>query len=122
MTMSVHRPLLLALALILPTTAHALAPEAAAPVPPLPSEHRLSDAEVDLVLDAAAGKRELSERLGDQPGRQVHGEVGVSIGTGGYRSAFGTAVVPIAGEGAAILSFDFTDLGTQRRVVKPLRR
>lgn len=121
--MSVHRPLLLALALLLPTTAHALAPDAAAPAgSPLPSEHRLSDEEVDRVLNAATRKRELSEKLGDRPGLLVQGEVGVSIGTGGYRSAFGTAVVPIAGEGAAILSFDFTDLGTQRRVFKPHRR
>ena len=122
MAMPVLRPLLLALALLLPSTAHALAPQATLPPAPLPSEHRLSDAEVEQVLDTAARKRETSELLGDQPARQVHGEVGVSIGTGGYRSAFGTAVVPIAGEGAAILSFDFTDLGTQRRVVKPLRR
>lgn len=118
--MSVHRPLLMALALLLPTTAGAVAPDAVAPA--VPSEHRLSDAEIERVLDAAAAKREASDLAGDPPGRRVHGEAGVSVGTGGYRSVFGTAVVPIAGEGAAIISFDATDFGTQRRVIKPYRR
>lgn len=118
--MFVHRPLLLASALLLPTTAHALAPDAVAPA--APSERRLSDAEIERVLDAAAAKREASEQAGDQPGRQVHGEVGVSIGTGGYRSVFGTAVVPVLSDGVAILSFETTDFGTQRRVIGQRRR
>ena len=35
--------------------------------------------------------------------------MGVSIGTGGYREVFGTAVVPLGQTGTAILSFDTVD-------------
>ena len=42
----------------------------------------------------------------------IHGEIGFSIGTGGYRSAYGTAVVPLAGDGVAILSFGTDRLGS----------
>jgi len=96
-----------------PSTA-ALAADA---VPPLAPVHRLSDAEVDRILDAAAARREAARAndLDIDGGRpQVHGEVGFGIGTGGYRSAFGTAVVPFD-DGVAILSFDRTNLGSRNR-------
>ena len=37
---------------------------------------------------------------------------GSELGTGGYRSAFGTAFVPLGDEGLAIISFDTTDFGS----------
>ena len=100
---------ILAATLILPTPA--LAADAAAPPAPV---HSLSEAEVARILDAAVKKRETAnapdtEIDGERP--QVHGEIGVGIGTGGYRSAFGTAFVPL-GDGLAIISFDTTDLGS----------
>ena len=73
------------------------------------SEHRLSPAEIESVLNDAAQRRELAEISDDALPPPIHGEIGVSIGTGGYRSVFGTAVVPLPGDGVAILS-----LGTDR--------
>ena len=51
---------------------------------------------------ASASLRDASDDALPPP---IHGEIGFSIGTGGYRSAFGTAVVPLPGDGAAIFSF-----------------
>lgn len=64
---------------------------------------RLSPVEVKAILDAAAARRE-ADIVPET--RRVEGEVGVAIGTGGYREVFGTAVVPIGKDGAAIVSFD----------------
>jgi hypothetical protein len=76
-------------------------------------EHRLSAAEVERVLERAAQKREaptvaqpIAVPTGDLPIRPIEGEVGVSIGTGGYREVFGTAVVPLGEQGTAVISFD----------------
>ena len=64
------------------------------------------------VLDAAALKHQaqpatapVAEDLKPPP-RPIEGEMGVAIGTGGYREAFGTAVVPLGQDGVAIVSFD----------------
>jgi hypothetical protein len=128
--MYVLRMLALSTVLLIPSTAYAAAPDASAPpAAPLPSEHRLSDAEVNKVLDAAAKKREAStqpgdeliDQQGDTPAPQIHGEVGVAIGTGGYRSAFGTAVVPLGGDGVAIMSFDTSNFGSHGHWIGPWR-
>lgn len=66
-------------------------------------ERRLSPAEVERILDEAARKRTAVQQ---PPARAIEGEVGVSVGTGGYRETFGTAVVPVGAEGAAIISID----------------
>lgn len=112
-----HRMPVLLLASTLFLASPALAAEGSAqPAPVMSSEHRLSEAEIEKVLETAARKREsakpsgesvMSEEEGLPPA--IHGEVGFAIGTGGYRSAFGTAVVPLPGDGVAILS-----LGTDR--------
>ena len=78
----------------------AMAPVAAAPAP----VQRLSDAEVARVLDEAARKREAAEAAAPEPKRLVHGEVGVEVGSGGYRSVYGSAFVPIGEEGGAVVS------------------
>ncbi|MEO7503896.1 MAG: hypothetical protein ABIT69_01790 [Sphingomicrobium sp.] len=105
--MSSHRLLILSAALAVPGIAQAAPPAAPAPIA---AEHRLSEAEVAKVLADAAAKREAAEQVQDN-GRQVHGEVGFSVGTGGYSSVHGTAVVPILKDGVAIVSFDSTDYG-----------
>lgn len=73
---------------------------------------RLSPEEKERILNAsseAAADRALDSALGgginmrDAP--KVHGEVGVSVGTGGV-GAFGTALVPLGENGVAILSFE----------------
>ena len=86
-------------------------------------ERRLSDVEVQKVLDAAALKRETQPAAAPMadavkpPPRPIEGEMGVAIGTGGYREVFGTAVVPLGPDGVAIISFDTVDSkrGKRRR-------
>ena len=52
--------------------------------------------------------------------RAIHGEVGVSIGTGGYSSIYGTAVAPIGDSGMIALSLANEQFGQswQRRRVR----
>jgi len=70
-----------------------------------PSEHRLSPEEVNNILDQAAMKREAAEVETSTSKHPVHGEVGVTVGTGGYRAAYGTAVVGLADDAFASFSF-----------------
>jgi hypothetical protein len=106
---------LLAWSLILPGTALAAA-DPVQPTPPAPAEHRLSADQVEKILDDAARKRELAEMSTEGTGPAIHGEIGFSVGTGGYRSAFGTAVVPLPGDGVAILSLGTDTFGPVRLV------
>ncbi len=83
------------------------------PAQPIASEHRLSPAEIEQVLADAARKREQGPPVAQAPELDddklpppIHGEVGFAIGTGGYRSAFGTAIVPLPGDGFAAFSFE----------------
>ena len=79
----------------------AAAPAASALAP----AQRLSDAEVARVLDEAARKREAAEAAAPERKRIVEGEVGVEVGSGGYRSVYGSAFVPIGEEGGALVTF-----------------
>ena len=99
-----------AIAILAPSAAYAAAEPA-----PLPLEFRLSREEIDKVLEEAARKREHPQPSAENPKRQVHGEVGFSVGTGGYRSAYGTAIVPFADDGFAIFSLDTSDFGSTFR-------
>ncbi len=75
-------------------------------------ERRLSPAEVERILEEAARKRVAA----DKPLRRViEGEVGVSVGTGGYREVFGTAVVPISKDGTAIISIGGEESDRRKR-------
>ena len=98
--------------------APAAAAQAALAAPASESERRLSPQQIEAVLAEAARKREASERqgppIGEAAPRSIHGEVGVSIGTGGHREVFGTAIAPIGDDGAAAISLDFLDLGKRR--------
>ena len=114
--------LLMACLLVLPGAAFA-ATDPQQPVPAVPTEHRLSPAEVERVLEQAARKREgrgfadpalVAEQDEEaKPGLPIHGEVGVSIGTGGYRSVYGTAFMPLPDDGFAILSFESSQFPTR---------
>ena len=99
--------ILLAAALL---SAPALAADA--PRVALGDEHRLSPGDVQKILDDAAARREAA---GTPEPRRIEGELGVAIGTGGYREVFGTAVVPLGQTGTAILSFDTVDSNRGRR-------
>jgi len=106
---------LIAIAATSPVTAYA------ADRAPIADEHRLSEAEVQKILDAAAAKRDAptlpAQKLpqAKDPARPIHGEMGVAIGTGGYREAFGTAVVPLGQDGVAIVSFDTVESNRGKR-------
>ena len=47
--------------------------------------------------------------------RKVHGEVGMEVGTGGYRAMYGTTTVPIGQTGYAQFSFVTGQMGGLRR-------
>ena len=98
--MHLYSPILLAALLAAPVSA----------ATPPAGEHRLTPAQIQQVLDDAAAQREASDRsIGALPtAPDVHGELGVEIGTGGYRSAYGSAVLGIGRRGSAIVSFDST--------------
>jgi hypothetical protein len=84
------------------------------------SERRLTPEQIEAVLAEAAKKREAAGGQIDPdvaepaPGDRIQGEVGVSVGTGGYREVFGTAIYPLGDDGAAAISLDFVDLGKRR--------
>ena len=98
---------------------------AAADKAPLPSEVRLSDAEKEKILEeAAASRREpagsrIEVATDDNLPPPIHGEVGFTIGSGGYRSAYGTAIVPLKNDGVAIISLGTTDFGSRARYPAP---
>lgn len=100
------RTCLLASALLAAALSAAPAFAADGPRAAIGDEHRLSPAEVQKILDQATARRDLA---GDPEPRRIEGELGVAIGTGGYREAFGTAVVPLGQDGTAIISFDTVD-------------
>jgi hypothetical protein len=84
-------------------------------------EHRLSPAEVEKILEAAAVKNRAAAdqarpaKASPKPARPVQGEVGVSVGSDGYREGFGTAIMPVGDDGMAILSIDSSDTGRRKR-------
>ena len=77
-------------------------------------EHRLSPAEVEKILEAAAVKN-AAVPAPPTPPRPIQGEVGVSIGSDGTREAFGTAIMPVGEDGIAIISIDGGDSGRPKR-------
>jgi hypothetical protein len=79
----------------------AAAPAAAEPLPV--GMVRLSEAQIAAIEAEARKKDELG--LGEGRGLQVHGEVGVEIGTGGYRALDGIVGVPLGQDGYASFSF-----------------
>ena len=74
--------------------------------PSLPGTIRLTPEEREAALEAGASRPALSIDGDGPPDGRIHGEVGVAIGTGGYRSTYGTAVVPLGDSGAAAFSFE----------------
>lgn len=92
-------------------------PEAA----PLPNAaagivRRLSPEDAEAVKEAAARRNTEGVAIEDRqtPDGRIHGEVGFGIGTGGYRSVFGAAIVPLGDNGVAAFSFEQTNFGRRR--------
>ena len=75
-----------------------------ADIPPSSDIVTLTPEQREAALEAGAARAaaDLSGGAGD---RRVHGEMGVEIGTGGARSIYGTAVVPIGQNGVAAFSY-----------------
>jgi len=86
-------------------------------IPPDPAlagaVHRLSPEQREAAIEAGAARSTLGIDGGNGPDRQIHGEMGVAIGTGGYRAAYGTAVVPLGDTGVAAVSVE-TDRSNYR--------
>lgn len=125
-------------ALALPALAMAQNAPASAPVSST-DERRLTPEQVDAVLAESAAKRKAAEQRvaaatagndaaaapasapdpraraeGDTgPPREVHGEFGMSVGTGGYREVYGTALYPLD-DGIVGISLDYSDWGRRR--------
>lgn len=86
-------------------------------IPPDPAlagaVHRLSPEQREAAIEAGAARSANAIDGGQGPDRKIHGEVGVEVGTGGYRAAYGTAVVPVGDTGMAAISVE-TDRGNYR--------
>ena len=54
-------------------------------------------------IESAANRDDALPLNGDP--RKIHGEIGMEIGTGGYRALYGTTVIPIGQTGSAAFSF-----------------
>jgi hypothetical protein len=70
----------------------------------LPGTIALSPEERAAVLDAAA-RRPDTELPVNGLDRQIHGTMGVEIGSNGSRALFGSTVIPLGQEGYAAFSF-----------------
>ncbi len=70
------------------------------------------------VLDAGTEQSAEAARLARGNGtddRQIHGEVGAMVGTGGTRGAYGTAAIPLGDNAGAVISFEHSRFGDRRR-------
>jgi hypothetical protein len=79
-----------------------------------PSERRLTPQQVEQVLAEAEARRTAAERKALEPDGEeldlvppIYGELGFTVGTGGYRSAYGSAVYPMGPNASAAVSFNF---------------
>lgn len=104
------------------TAAHRLDARAAAqaetaPVVPAPPVRALTTEEqiaAFLTPSPLGADRDGEEALADSaagPVRRIHGSVGVSVGTGGYRSAYVAAQIPIGETSTLGLAYSQTDYG-----------
>lgn len=65
---------------------------------------------------AARPEPEPEARLAEEA-RRIHGEVGVSVGTGGYRSGYLVTHIPLGDSGGATIALSKTDFGDRMRPV-----
>lgn len=68
------------------------------------------------VADSPAARSDPEAPMVDEP-RKVHGEMGVSVGTGGYRSGYLVTHIPIGEAGSATIALSKTDFGDRARPV-----
>ncbi|MES2055867.1 MAG: hypothetical protein V4564_08020 [Pseudomonadota bacterium] len=95
------------------------------PAPPSTGDTiRLTDEQRWAILNsnteesAAAARGELVGSA--RPGRGIHGEMGVMIGSYGSRSVYGTAEIPLGENAGAVVSFESSRFGYPRqRSIRP---
>lgn len=76
-----------------------------------------TDAQIQRWLaDSPAARAEPEpEEVMAREARKIHGEVGVSVGTGGYRSGYVVTQIPIGETGSATIALSKTDYGSRMR-------
>lgn len=74
---------------------------------------RLSPAEREQVLEAAAANAPINGAPG-LGGRQIHGEMGVTVGSNGLRAVGGNAIVPLGETGTLGIGFENVQGGRWR--------
>jgi hypothetical protein len=76
----------------------------------------LTPEQAEAAKEAGATRNARAAELGLEPGQDkaIHGEMGVAVGTGGYRSIYGTAVVPLGDNAMLGLSFANEQYGNGR--------
>ena len=76
----------------------------------------LSPAAKEKILEAAATRnaKAVGEPAIDGVGRQIHGEIGMMIGTNGTRGVFGSAVAPLGETGSVAVAFENSRYGGRR--------
>jgi hypothetical protein len=79
-----------------------------APTVALADTITLTPEQAEAAKEAGATRNARDASLGIEPGSDhaIHGEMGVAIGTGGYRSMYGTAIVPLGDSATLGLSFE----------------
>lgn len=86
--------------------------------PPAPETRRLTDEQREAILNASSEDRAAEARgemtESEKPGRRIHGEMGVMIGSHGTRGAFGTADIPLGDNAGATVSFESSRFGYPR--------
>jgi len=112
--------LLLAIGVAAPSAAQTIATESIATdsgwdtVPSNSDSIRLTPEQREAALEEGAARAAAGLEPGGAPDRRIHGEVGLEVGTGGERAAYGMAVVPLGDNGAAAFAFE-TDRVKYRR-------
>lgn len=79
----------------------------AAPAVAMADTVSLTPEQAEAAKEAGAARNARNAQLGLESGqdRAIHGEMGVAVGTNGYRSMYGTAVVPLGDNAVLGLSF-----------------
>ncbi len=74
-----------------------------------------ANAQIDAYLRASPTTpwedAEALDRQEDRPARQIHGQVGVAVGTGGYRSAYVQSDIPVGRDGNLSIFVQETQFG-----------
>ena len=85
-----------------------------------PQVYRLSPEEVLRLQDSTSRSRSAFDAADSPRPRdgRIHGEIGVGIGTNGYRSLSGIAEVPLGDSASALLAFETGQFSYPRRTVR----